>query len=60
MREEYNSNLTIKQGVALASNILKEIQGKNFKSERLELVIIEKDKAKMERIEGEEIKNYIK
>lgn len=60
LREEYNSNLTIKQGVALASNILKEIQGKNFKSERLELVIIEKDKAKMERIEGEEIKNYIK
>lgn len=60
LREEYNSNLTIKQGVGLASNILKEIQGKNFKSERLELVIIEKDKAKMERIDGEEIKNYIK
>lgn len=60
LRELYTHSLTIKQGITIAVNILKEVQGKNFKPERLELVILEKDNPKMKRIEGEELKNYIK
>src|SRR3989339_945186 len=41
LREKWKKELSIKQGVKLALDILKEIQGKEFKTERFELAIIE-------------------
>ena len=58
LRERYDQKITIKQGVKLALDIFKEIQGKNFQLKRFELCIIRKDKEKMEKLEGEELKNY--
>jgi len=54
LREEYKKDLTIKQGIKLALDIFKEIQGKSFNLEKFELSYIEKD-GKLKRFEGKEI-----
>ena len=56
LRERYKEDLTLKQGVKLALKIFEEIQEKKFNIEKFELVYIPKDKGKLERLEGEEIK----
>jgi len=55
LREKYKRDLTIKKGVKVAVDILKEIQGNKFDSNRLELVCIKKDEKKIERLEGSKI-----
>ena len=56
LRESYKKDLTIKQGVKLALDIFKEIQGNKFDVGRFELGIISNKTAQLERLEGEEIK----
>ena len=56
LREKYREGLTMKQGVKLALEIFEEIQEKKFNLNKFELVYIPKDKGKLERLEGEEIK----
>jgi proteasome alpha subunit len=56
LREKYKKDLTIKQGVKLALELFKEIQGNKFDIERFELGIITNEKAQLQRLEGEEIK----
>lgn len=56
LRERYKEDLTLKQGVKLALKIFEEIQEKKFNIEKFELVYIPKDKGKLERVEGEKIK----
>lgn len=56
LRERYKEGLSIKQGVRLVIEILEEIQEKRFSTNKLELVYIPKDKGKLERLEGEKIK----
>ena len=56
LREKYREGLTMKQGVKLALEIFEEIQEKKFNLNKFELVYIPKDKEKLERLEGEEIK----
>jgi len=56
LRENYKKDLTIKKGVKLALDILKEIQGKNFDIKKLELSYLKNEDAKLNRVEGEMIK----
>ncbi len=56
LRERYKKDLTIKKGVKLALDILKEVQGNKFDMDKMELVYINKEDAKIQRLEGEEIK----
>ena len=60
LREKWKKELTIKQGVKLALDILKEIQDKGFKQERFGLAYIEIKDPKIKRIAGEEIKDFVK
>ena len=60
LRERYKQDLNIKKGVKLALDIFKEIQGNKFDINRFELIYINKDEVKLHKIEGEEIKNFIK
>jgi len=56
LREKYKRDLTIKQGVKLALEILEEVQGKKFNVNKCELVYINKEEGKLKRVEGEDIK----
>lgn len=60
LREKYKSDLTIKKGVKIAFDIFKEIQESKFDLSRFELSYIDKDKLKLEKIEGAELKNFIR
>ncbi|MFH1801232.1 MAG: archaeal proteasome endopeptidase complex subunit alpha [archaeon] len=52
LREKYKESFTIKQGIKVAIDILKEVQGEKFNQEKLEVVYIEKEKKKLKRLEG--------
>jgi proteasome alpha subunit len=56
LREKYKKSLTIKQGVKLALEIFKEIQGEQFDTDKFELSYIEKDNKKLIKLEGDKIK----
>jgi proteasome alpha subunit len=56
LREKYKSNLTIKQGIKLALDILEKIQGNKFNIKRCELIYINKENLKLKKAEGESIK----
>ena len=55
LRDKYRHDLTIKKAVKLALEIFKEIQGKKYDLNRMELVYIESDNKKIKRLEAEEI-----
>jgi proteasome alpha subunit len=55
LREKYKEDLTIKKGVKLALDILKEVFQEKFKIERFELMYIEKDDPEIKKVEGEKI-----
>jgi proteasome alpha subunit len=59
LREKYKKEFTIKKGVKLAIDIYKELKGKNFNIDDLELCYI-KANEKFARIEGEDIREIIK
>jgi proteasome alpha subunit len=56
LREKYKQTLTIKQGVKLSIEIFEKIQGAKFNIKKFELVYIEKEDAKLKKLEGEAIK----
>ncbi|MAH03258.1 proteasome subunit alpha [Candidatus Pacearchaeota archaeon] len=60
LREKYKPELTIKKGVKVALDIFKEIQGNKFDIEKFELSHINKDNEKIERVEGEKLKEFVK
>lgn len=60
LREKYKQDLTIKKGVKLAMDILEEIKGKKFDVNRFELAYIKNDEGKLKRLEGNEIKEFVK
>ena len=57
LREVYKKDLTIKQGIKIALDIFKEVKGNKFDIKKLELVYINKDNPKINRLQGEEINN---
>jgi proteasome alpha subunit len=58
LREKYTRDLTIKKGVKLAISIFKEVQGDKFNMNRFELSLLKKEDSKIEKLEGEELKNF--
>ncbi len=56
LREKYNQNLTIKQGIELALGIIEKIQGSKFNIKKFELAYIKNEEQKLKKIEGENIK----
>lgn len=56
LREKYKHGLKIKEGVKIALEILKEIKGEKFSLNKFELAYIKTDGKKIERFEGEKIK----
>jgi len=56
LKEKYKHGLTIKQGVKLALEIFEKVQGNKFNMKKFELVYINKEDAKLKRLEGENIK----
>lgn len=60
LRERYKNDLTIKQGVKLVLDILEEVQENKFEIERFELSYIDKNTGKIQKVEGNELKNFIK
>jgi len=57
LRERYKEDMTAKQGVNLALDIFKEVQGEEFKLDRFDFGIIEKDK-KIRQLSGKEIEKF--
>ena len=60
LRKEYNKELTIKRGFKIALNIFKEIQGKKFDLDRFEFAFIKNEAGKLEKIDGEKLKDFVK
>lgn len=58
LREEYKKDLTIKKGVKIALEIFKNIQGDKFNFERFELAYVRNDKDRLDRILGEQLKDF--
>jgi len=60
LKEKYKQDLTIKKGVKLALDIFKEIQKDIFDMSRFELVYINTKEKKLNRVEHQELKEFIK
>ena len=56
LREKYKDSLTIKQGIKIAIEIFREIRGKDFDIDKFELAYIQIGDEKLQRAEGEKIK----
>lgn len=60
LRERYKSDLTIKKGVKLAFDILKEINEKKFDINRFELCYIKNEDGKLKRLHNAELEEFVK
>ena len=60
LREKFKKNLDLKKGIKLALEIFKEIQEDKFDIKKSELIYITNKENKLQKIEGEEIKNFAK
>ncbi|OGJ12890.1 hypothetical protein A3K82_02540 [Candidatus Pacearchaeota archaeon RBG_19FT_COMBO_34_9] len=59
LRERYNSSLTIKNGIKLALDILKELEDKKFNINRFELCYITND-GELKRLYGKDLEEFTK
>lgn len=59
LRESYKKDFTIRKGVKLALDIFKEIQSEKFNLDRFEMAYIKNDKEKLERVFGEQLKEFL-
>lgn len=60
LRQKYSKSLTIKKGVKLVLDIFKELHSKKFDLNKFELAYLKSDQAKLIRVEGEKISEFIK
>lgn len=60
LREKYKQDLTLKKGIKLALDIFEEIQGKKFDIARFEVAYIDIEKNRVQRVDGEEIRIFLK
>jgi proteasome alpha subunit len=60
LREKYKSDLTIKKGIKLALDILKDVEEKKFNTNRFEVCYIKNDDGKMKRLYGNDLQEFIK
>ncbi|VVB83964.1 Proteasome subunit alpha [uncultured archaeon] len=59
LREKYKPDLTIKKGIKLVFDILKELEEKKFNLSRFEVCYIENDK-EVKRLYGNELQEFVK
>jgi len=59
LKEKYKEDLTIKKGIKLALDILKEIRGKGFEINKFEVAYIDNKEEKLKRLEGNEIREFV-
>ncbi|MAG38441.1 proteasome subunit alpha [Candidatus Pacearchaeota archaeon] len=60
LRSEYKEDVTIDEGIKFCFKIFKSVLGKNFDSNRFEVGFIKHGEEKLHRIDGEELKKYVK
>jgi len=60
IRKKYRQNMTHEDCLKLGLSIFKEIKGKNFNIEHFDAAFISKDKKKIQRLNGNELKKYLK
>jgi len=60
LRERYKQDFTIKKGVKVAIDILKEIEDKKFNINRFELVYIKNEDSELKRLYGDSIVEFTK
>jgi proteasome alpha subunit len=60
LREKYNSNLTVKQGIKLALDMLKDIDEKKFNINRFEVCYIKNNEEKVHRLNESELQEFVK
>lgn len=60
LREKYRESLDVKKGTKIALDIFEEIQEKKFDIKRFEIAYVKTNDQKVQRVEGEELKNFIK
>lgn len=60
LREEYKQDLIIKKGLKLVVKIFEEIKGDKFSLEKFELAYIDTNEAKLKRLNGKEIEEFMK
>jgi len=59
LKEKYKEDLTIKKGIKLALDILKEIRGKGFEINKFEVAYIDNKEEKLKRLEGNEVREFV-
>ncbi|MFW6283630.1 MAG: archaeal proteasome endopeptidase complex subunit alpha [Minisyncoccales bacterium] len=60
LREKYKKDFSIKQGIKTAIDIFKEIKADKFDIKKIELVYIDKEDPKINRLQGEKIEEFVK
>ena len=60
LREKYSADLTMKEGVKIALDIFKEIQGDKFNINKFELCYIPSETGKMVRVYEDKLKEFVK
>jgi proteasome alpha subunit len=60
LREKYKSDLTIKKGIKLALDILKDVEDKKFNTNRFEVCYIKNEDERVKRLYGNDLQEFIK
>ena len=60
LRKNYDDSITIDEGIKIALKIFKDMLGKNFDIMRFDVGYIECSDKKLKRMQGEQLKKYIK
>jgi proteasome alpha subunit len=60
LRKDFNSNMTIEEGLSFIMKIFKQLLGKNFDAERFDAGYISQKDQKLVRLQGDDLKKYTK
>ena len=60
LRKNYKESMSIDEGIRFVFKIFKEILGKNFDVERFEVGYVKTDEEKIIRMQGDELKKFVK
>jgi proteasome alpha subunit len=60
LRKEYREDMTVEEGIKMCFRIFKEILGKNFDLTRFDVGYVTLDEKKLQKINGDALKKYVK
>mgnify|MGYP001611821997 CR=1 FL=1 len=60
LRQDYKENMNIDDGIKFAMKIFKDILGKNFELDRFEVAYVRSSTEKITRLQGDDLKKFIK